>query len=91
MRSEAAVTDTDMVEECWERLLQRYEGRGTQRKMQLFEKIFKSAFTDTNPLEPQINSLLQSVHAAKNLGSNLGDDIVASTIISALPASLRTL
>jgi hypothetical protein len=59
--------------------------------MQLFEEIFKSAFINTDLLEPQINSLLCSVHTTKNLGSNLGDDVVASAIISALPASLGTL
>jgi LTR polyprotein gag-polypeptide-like protein len=62
------IIDTDTAEECWERLLKRYEGKGTQRKMQLFKEIFKSAFTNTDPLEPQINSLLCLVHAVKNLG-----------------------
>jgi LTR polyprotein gag-polypeptide-like protein len=85
------IIDTDTAEECWERLLKRYKGKGTQRKMQLFKEIFKSAFTNTDPLEPQINSLLCLVHAVKNLGWNLGDDVIVPVIILALPASLGTL
>ncbi len=42
-------------------------------------------------LEPQINSLLRSVHMVRNLGAKLGDNIVAAAIVSALPNSLAML
>ncbi len=59
--------------------------------MQHLDEIFKMTFTDSNPLEPQINSLLQSVHVVQNLGSKIGDDVVVTAIILALLNSLGTL
>ncbi len=55
------IVDAETATECWERLLERYKGRGIQRKMQHLDEIFKTTFTDSDPLEPQINSLLWSV------------------------------
>ncbi len=55
------IVDAETTTECWERLLEHYKGRGIQRKMQHLDEIFKTTFTDSDPLEPQINSLLWSV------------------------------
>jgi len=55
------IVDAETAAECWEKLLQRYEGKGVQRKMQHLDEIFKTTFIDSDPLEPQINSLLRSV------------------------------
>ncbi len=85
------IIDAETAAECWERLLERYEGRGIQRKMQYLDDIFNNTFTDSDPLEPQINSLLKLVRVVRNLGSKLRDDIVAAVIISALPNSLSAL
>jgi len=52
------IINVETTTECWERLLEHYKGRGIQRKMQHLDEIFKTTFTDSNPLEPQINSLL---------------------------------
>jgi Pol polyprotein/LTR polyprotein gag-polypeptide-like protein/gag-pre-integrase-like protein/integrase-like protein len=85
------IIKAETVAECWEKLLECYEGRGVQRKMQLLDEIFKTTFTDLDPLKPQINSLLQSAHMVWNLGVRLGDDIITAATISALPSSLSTL
>jgi LTR polyprotein gag-polypeptide-like protein len=54
------IIKAETAAECWEKLLECYEGRGVQRKMQLLDEISKTTFTNLDPLEPQINSLLQS-------------------------------
>ena len=48
------IVDAETAAECWEKLLQRYEGKGVQRKMQHLDEIFKMTFTDSDPLEPSV-------------------------------------
>ena len=85
------IIDAKTAAECWDRLLQQYEGRGIQRMMQYLDDIFRATFTDLDPLEPQINLLLKLACIVWNLGSKLGDDIMAAALISVLPSSLGPL
>ena len=60
--------------------------------VRLIDKVFHTAFSDSEPLESQINDLLANIWKINELKANTFDDeIMAIAIINALPASLDTL
>jgi hypothetical protein len=86
-----SVLDTKSAKVTWDRLAERYEGKGEQKVTHLIDDVFRRQFLDMEPLEPQINSLVRSAHTITALGLALDDRIIAHTIIGALPPSLSTL
>jgi hypothetical protein len=76
---------------CWEKLSARYDGEGEQRIVHLIDEVFRATLSDTEPLEPQINSLIRAARTITTLGLTLEDKLVAFAIISSLPPTLTTL
>jgi gag-polypeptide of LTR copia-type len=86
-----SVLDTKSAKVTWDRLAERYEGKGEQKVTHLIDDVFRRQFLDMEPLEPQINSLVHSARTITALELALDDCIIAHTIIRALPPSLSTL
>jgi len=57
----------------------------------LIDEVFRTTFSDSEPLEPQINTLIRAARTITSLGLALEDKLVAFAIISSLPPSLTTL
>ena len=76
---------------CWESLLVHYEGKGEQCIVHLIDEVFRTTLSNTEPLEPQINSLIQAARTITALGLTLEDKLIAFAIISSLPPTLTTL
>jgi hypothetical protein len=54
----------------------------------LFDQVFRSSFSDTDPLGPQIDALVGAAHMIRSLDLELDDKLVAFAILSPLPPSL---
>jgi hypothetical protein len=59
--------------------------------MQLIDKIFHMTLSNSEPLEPQINAIIQASHTMADLGLALEDHLVAFIIISNLPPMLSVI
>ena len=75
----------------WEKLSVRYEGKGEQRMLHLIDNIFRSTLSESEPLQPQINTILLAASKVTTLSLPLNDKLVAFAIISSLPSSMSTL
>ena len=75
--------------ECWERLSARYEG--TQNIAHLMEELFRTALSESKPLEPQVNNLVRVARTLNTLGFDLEDKVLAYIIVLKLPDSMTTL
>jgi hypothetical protein len=85
------VMDATSAKDAWDRLCDRYEGKGKKRLVRLIDKVFHTTFTDTEPLEAQINDLLADIRNINELKKTFDDEITAIALINALPDSLDTL
>lgn len=48
------VSDATSAKAAWDTLAERYEGKGKQRGVHLINEIFRTAFTDSEPLDYQV-------------------------------------
>jgi hypothetical protein len=55
------------------------------------DEVFRTTLSDTEPLEPQVNSLIRAARTITALGLALDDKLTAFSIISSLPETLTTL
>jgi hypothetical protein len=85
------VMDTTSAKDAWDRLCDRYKGKGKKRLVCLIDKVFHTTFTDTEPLEVQINDLLADIRNINKLKKTFNNEITAIALINALPDSLDTL
>jgi hypothetical protein len=79
------------AKECWDKLSERYEGKGEQKIVYLIDEVFRSTLSESEPLEPQINALIRAANTISNLGLTLDDKLLAFALISSLPSSFSTL
>jgi gag-polypeptide of LTR copia-type len=86
-----SVLSVTSAKQCWEKLSAHYKGQGEQCIIHLINKVFRSTFSDTEPLKPQINALVRAARTITTLGLALEDKLIAFTIISSLPTTLTTL
>ncbi|HEX4706357.1 MAG TPA: reverse transcriptase domain-containing protein, partial [Candidatus Udaeobacter sp.] len=87
-----AVRHADDASTIWNILNDSYEGKGRQRIVGILNDIFHTVFSDTEPLEPQLNKFISQIYLINKLSSTVFDDeIIAVAIINALPDSLETL
>jgi hypothetical protein len=77
--------------EAWDKLCERYEGKGKQTQAYLIGKLFWSTFLDESPLEPQLNAMRHKAHVLSSLGLKLEDALVAIAMVISLPESYSTL
>jgi hypothetical protein len=67
------VNDATSAQAAWDALAERYEGKGKQRGVHLITEVFRTAFTDSEPLGNQINRFLYSVY---NRGEHIASGIL---------------
>jgi hypothetical protein len=79
------------TKDCWDKLSERYEGKGEQKIVYLIDEVFWSTLSESNPLEPQINALIRAANTISNLGLTLDDKLLVFALISSLPPSFSTL
>jgi transposase InsO family protein len=85
------ILDATSAKDAWDRLCDRYEGKGKKRLVRLCDKVFHTKFTDTEPLETQMNDLLADIRNINELKKTFDDEVTAIALINALPSSLDTL
>ena len=51
---------------CWDKLADQYQGKGGRRVAFLMQSFYRSPLTDTEPLEPQINKLIEVKSQPRN-------------------------
>jgi len=79
------------AKECWDKLATRYQGRGGRRIAYLMRSFFRSSLTDGEPMEPQIDKLVEVNRNLEAISCGVNDETLAYIIIMALPESLSTL
>ncbi|KIL57633.1 hypothetical protein M378DRAFT_16140, partial [Amanita muscaria Koide BX008] len=75
----------------WDKLCERYEGKGKQTIAYLIGELFRNTFSDESPLEPQLNAMRHKAHILSSLGLKLEDALVAISMVISLPESYSTL
>src|ERR1700690_1603786 len=79
------------AKETWDRILKRLQGEGKHSIALLIGELFRSTLLDENPLEPQLNAMLQLGYNLHSLGQQLDDSLIAIAMIISLPDSFSTL
>ena len=77
--------------EAWDKLCERYEGKGKQTQAYLIGELFRNTFSDDLPLEPQLNAMRHKAHVLTSLGLKLEDALIAIAMVISLPESYSTL
>ena len=85
------VVAASSTKEAWDLLSERYNGVGNARVGHLMTQVYNTRFTENEPLETQINTLLGCIRTINTLGHPFDDHLAAISLINALPASLGTL
>jgi hypothetical protein len=76
---------------CWDRLADRYQGKGNRRVAWLMQAFYRTPLTDTEPMEPQINKLIEASRNLEAIGCGVNDKTLAYIVIMALPSTLSML
>ena len=79
------------MKDCWDKLSECCKGKGEQKIVYLINEVFRSTLSESDPLEPQINTLICAANTISNLGLTLNDKLLMFTLISSLPSSFSTL
>jgi hypothetical protein len=77
--------------QAWDKLCERYEGKGEQTQAYLIGELFRNTLSDESPLEPQLNVMQHKAHVLLSLGLKLEDALVALAIVLSLPEFYSTL
>jgi len=85
------VLDVTTAKECWDTLAERYNAKDDQRAVFLMEKLFLTPFTDSEPLEPQIDQMRSTVRALASINFTLEDKWQAGIMVMKLLESMATL
>jgi hypothetical protein len=81
------IVDTETAKECWDKLSVWYKRMWRPQIFSLFNEVFRSQFSDTEPLKPQIDALVEAAYKIRSLDMELDDRLVAFAILSSLPSS----
>jgi len=79
------------AKEAWDSLISRYEGKGEKQITHLMGDLYRRNFTESEPLEPQINQIRLAAQSLSTLGSPVLEKHLAFQLISALLDSLELL
>jgi hypothetical protein len=87
------ISRTTTAKDAWDKLCDRFEGKGKLRVVHLLNEVFHTAFTDSEPFEGQLNLFLNNISLINQIkGQDVFDDeLTAIAMINALPDSLETL
>ena len=87
----AGVISAKDAKETWDRILKRLQGEGKHSIALFIGELFRSTLSDENPLETQLNAMLQLGYNLHSLGQQLEDSLIAIAMIISLPDSYSTL
>jgi hypothetical protein len=87
----SGVMSTKDAKETWDRILWRLQGGGKHSIALLISELFRSTLSDENPLETELNAMLQIGYNLHSLGQQLDDSLIAIAMIISLPNSYSTL
>jgi hypothetical protein len=79
------------AKETWDRILRRLQGEGKHSIALQIGELFHSTLSNENPLETQLNAMLQIGYNLHSLGQALDDSLIAIAMIISLPDSYSTL
>ena len=69
------ILDATSAKDAWDQLCNRYEGKGKKCLVCLCNKVFHIKFTDTEPLETQMNNLLADIRNINELKKMFDDKV----------------
>lgn len=81
------IMDAMSAKDAWDRLCDCYEGKGKKHLARLINMVFHTKFTDTEPLESQMNDMLADIHNINELKQTFDDEVTAIALINALPSN----
>jgi len=81
------------AKEYWDQITTRYSGTGSgnERTITLLQQFFKASFTDTKPLQPQINKVIYAAQQLETLSFPIIDRLLAFLLAIQLPDSYAML
>src|SRR6266850_755653 len=79
------------AKECWEKLEARYQGKGGHHIVYLMESFFQSSLSDAEPIEPQLNKLVEASCNLDSISCSVNNKTLAYIIIMALSNTLSIL
>ena len=85
------VLDTKTAKEVWDLLRVCYQGDDNLRQHYLLERLFTTAFCDSDPMEPQIADVVAITRQLTDIGFPISDQLLAGAIRVKLPESWDTL
>ena len=85
------ILQANSAKDCWDRLNARYQGRGNCHVAYLMQSFYRMPLTDTEPMEPQLNKLVEANRNLETIRCGVNDKALAYIIVMALLDSLSTL
>jgi len=85
------VLNAETSKTCWDTLALHYQAKDNQRTIFMLEWLLITPFSDTEPLEPQIDQLQLTTQNLETAGFTMAKKYLTSIIIMCLPKSLSTL
>src|SRR6266478_9678730 len=85
------IASASSSKECWDKLTDRFRGKGEQWVAYRMESLFHSAILESKALEPQIEKLREATRNLDSLGFGLSDKVLVFIIVMALPESMSTM
>jgi|SRR6266850_176234 len=79
------------AKECWEKLEAQYQGKGGHHIAYLMESFFQSPLSNTEPMEPQLNKLVEVSCNLNSISCSVNNKTLIYIIIMALPNTLSML
>ena len=81
------VLDVTMSKEVWDMLKARYQGSGELRLHYLLERLFTTPLIDSEPMEPQIASIVSIAHQLNVINFPVSDQWLTGMLRVKLPLS----
>ena len=85
------IMQSTSTKDCWDKLITRYQGKGGCCVTYLMESFFCTLLNDLEPMEPQIQKLIEADQNLQTSGCGVNNKNLAYIIIMALSDSLSTL
>jgi len=85
------ILHTTTASDAWDKLNERYEGKGLHTIVHLIQEIFHASFSDEMPMAPQLYEVRYKAHILKTLGEPISDAVIAYAMLLALPGSYSAL
>ena len=86
------ILQASSMKDCWEHLITQYQGKGGCHVAYLTQSFYWTMLTDTEPMELQMNKLVEANQNLKTIGCGATNDkSLAYLIVMALPELLSML